>query len=367
METFTFDPRYRPDAERVIERYRALWNVSCIDRPVVHLSFPRDEPLTPMAPIPEYSDPVDRHVGAEFRLARTENWLKYMRFFGDTIPMVSPGLNVAYTATMADAVVDYAAGDWIQPTVEDWDRAPEPVFDPEAPLMRRCIATSRALAENAAGRYIVGSPDYVDCVTTMAQMRGDAEFSMDLMDEPEKVIAYRDRFVKAYLDSATFWNEFVRSYGYPGITNWTGALSPEFGNQVQCDFCVMIGPDMFRWLVRPEIESETEFFGQALFHLDGPGADKHLDALLEIPRIKIIQWVPVAGSDKPTTAHWIPLLKRIQDAGKGLQIYARADEIETYCEHLRPEGLMLHFNFTQQPNLRCEADCEALMKRIEQW
>jgi hypothetical protein len=127
----------------------------------------------------------------------------------------------------------------------------------------------------------------------------------------------------------------------------------------------MIGPETFRWLVMPQMRAEAELFGGVLYHLDGPGEVQHLDALLEVPQIKAVQWVPIAGSTRPTSGHWLPLLKRIQSAGKALQIYARAREIELYIEHLRPEGLMLHFGFTDMD--LSEDECTALMKRIERW
>lgn len=363
-----FDPDFLPDPEQRIARHAAWWNNDCLDRPVVHLRFPREKPLGPDPTFPELGDDaVGRHVHTEFRLAVTEYTLNHTRYFGDTIPSFTPGLNIAYTAALAEASVTYGNSDWIDPTVTDWDEAPEPRFDPSKPLMKRVIETSEALAENSRGRYIIETPSYVDCVTTMSQMRGTEAFGIDLVDVPEKVARYRDRFVDALLDSAAFWNEFIRSRGYPGTTNWTGILSTDWGNQIQCDYCVMIGHDMFEWLVMPEMRREAAFFGNVVYHLDGPGEVRHLDALLEIPEIKAVQWVPIAGSDKPTSGHWIPLLKRIQEAGKALQVYARADEIDLYKEHLKPEGLFLHFGFTKQPALQCEADCEQLIKRIEKW
>jgi len=366
--SFAFDSDAMPDAGRMVERHRAWWSNDCIDRPVVHLKFPREKPLGPDPVWPERGgEGVGRHVNPAFRLALTEYTLNRTRYFGDTIPSISPGLNTAYTAALARATVQYTNSDWIEPTVEDWDETPAPAFDPDEPLMKRVIDTSRILAENSRGRYIVETPSYMDCVTTMSQMRGTEAFSLDLVDAPEKVVRYRDRFVDAFLESAAFWNEFIRARGYPGTTNWTGILSPDWGNQIQCDYCVMIGPEMFRWLVMPEMRREAAFFGNVVYHLDGPGEIQHLDALLEIPEVKAVQWVPIAGLNKPTSGHWIPLLRRIQDAGKALQVYARADELELYREHLKPEGLFLHFGFTQQPALKSEADCEALLRRIERW
>jgi dienelactone hydrolase len=197
----------------------------------------------------------------------------------------------------------------------------------------------------------------------MSQMCGTQEFCLDLVDCPEAVAAYRDRHLAAWLESAAFWREFFRRNGYPGTTNWASAFSPDEYDQIQCDFCLMVGPDIFSWLIAPEQRAEAAFFGGAVYHLDGPGAVAHLDALLEIPHLKAIQWVPGAG--QPTAGGWIPLLQRIQAAGKAIQIYAKAAEVPIYKEHLRPEGLMLHFAFDEWG--LSESQCEDLMRSIEAW
>jgi hypothetical protein len=125
----------------------------------------------------------------------------------------------------------------------------------------------------------------------------------------------------------------------------------------------MVSPDAFRWLIDPEQRAAAAFFGGAVYHLDSPGAVAHLDALLEIPQLKAIQWVPGAG--QPTAGGWIPLLQRIQAAGKALQIYAKTAEVPIYKQHLRPEGLMLHFGFEEWG--LSESQCGDLMRSIEAW
>jgi hypothetical protein len=78
------------------------------------------------------------------------------------------------------------------------------------------------------------------------------------------------------------------------------------------DFICMISNDNFRELILPELLEEVEYLkGNIIFHLDGPGALKHLDDLIAIPNLAGIQWV--YGDGQPSTKHWIDVLKKIQN------------------------------------------------------
>lgn len=42
--------------------------------------------------------------------------------------------------------------------------------------------------------------------------RGTQEFCLDLVDAPDAVAAYRDRFLAAWLDSAAYWHTYSHSW-----------------------------------------------------------------------------------------------------------------------------------------------------------
>jgi len=80
----------------------------------------------------------------------------------------------------------------------------------------------------------------------------------------------------------------------------------------------------------------------AIYHLDGPDAVAHLDAILAIPEIGFIQWEPGAGGGD--ILGWIELMQKIQAAGKGLYVSGGPHPIwkaEILLKQLKPEGLML--------------------------
>lgn len=121
----------------------------------------------------------------------------------------------------------------------------------------------------------------------------------------------------------------------------------------------MISEDMYEELFVGEIEKEIEYLDASMYHLDGPDALKHLDRLLKIPSLNGIQWVYGAGN--PTASHWIPEIKKIQDAGKCVQIGVMPEELEIMLKELRPEGLMYMID------ARSEEEAKDLLKMAEKW
>jgi hypothetical protein len=71
--------------------------------------------------------------------------------------------------------------------------------------------------------------------------------------------------------------------------------------------------------VLPDIEACCAALDHGFYHLDGKNQIPHLDMLLSLEHLRGIQWVP--GDGAPPPEDWLPLLKRIVDAGKRCQIY----------------------------------------------
>ena len=101
----------------------------------------------------------------------------------------------------------------------------------------------------------------------------------------------------------------------------------------------MISDEAFEELFVPGIIRECRHMDRCLYHLDGPQALRYLDRLLEIPEIHAIQWVPGAGQDY--WADWIDVYRRIQAAGKAMQFWLPAKDLDRLFESLSPEGVWI--------------------------
>ena len=120
-----------------------------------------------------------------------------------------------------------------------------------------------------------------------------------------------------------------------GSTSWLDMWSPRRTQAIQCDFCYMISPEHFRKFALPWLEYEISWLDHAVYHMDGPGQIRHLDDLLALPGLHTIQWVPGAGQ-APAPA-WLEMLRKIQRAGKGVQVLVSVEELKAIYSQLAPE------------------------------
>ena len=63
------------------------------------------------------------------------------------------------------------------------------------------------------------------------------------------------------------------------------------------DFSAMISPDMYRQFMVPVLNAMCPRFDHCMYHWDGPGAVEHLDAMLTVSDLDMIQWTPGAGAE----------------------------------------------------------------------
>ncbi len=101
----------------------------------------------------------------------------------------------------------------------------------------------------------------------------------------------------------------------------------------------MLSPQDFRELFLPPLLETMHTVDHRIYHLDGTVALQHLPTLLGLPELHAIQWVP--GPGREAIAQWIPLIWRVQAAGKGISVYVQPEEIPLLLKECRPEGLFI--------------------------
>jgi hypothetical protein len=117
---------------------------------------------------------------------------------------------------------------------------------------------------------------------------------------------------------------------------------------------------MFNEVFLPGIRRECRFLDRSIYHLDGPGALRHLDAILSIPELEALQFVPGAGNEG--YARWIEVYQRAQAAGKAIQVICKLDEMDLVVETLDPHGVLLSVG-----NVSSREAAEYLLRELERW
>jgi len=118
---------------------------------------------------------------------------------------------------------------------------------------------------------------------------------------------------------------------------------------------------MFRRTILPGLEYESRQTKHGIFHLDGPGALRHLDDLLALPMLHAIQWV--YGANNGPATRWLDVYRRIQAAGKGMEVACTdLDDARKIMAALKPKGCWLVL----------WADCDeqtakAFLKEVDRW
>ena len=193
-----------------------------------------------------------------------------------------------------------------------------------------------------------------------AALRDPQELCIDLAEDIDSVQAAVEYVTKFFPLMYEDLSKRIEAHGLPSTT-WTPALHMGKSYVTSCDFICMISPAMFEATILPSLVEEMKYLERNIFHLDGPGALRHLDALLAIPQLNGIQWTYGAGNGP--ARRWMDVYKRVQAAGKNLFI-ALSDwqDLDAMIENLRPEGVWLVGLEAQSVEHHAE-----VVRRLERW
>ncbi|MHB0856089.1 MAG: uroporphyrinogen decarboxylase/cobalamine-independent methonine synthase family protein [Anaerolineae bacterium] len=329
------------DWPRIRERYDAWWEGALLDRPIVQITAPR-QPLEPDRPV-DASDVYDWFTNPERVLRRIMRHVDATYYAGDAFPLafpMSPGIpaiEAAYLGCPVHFVYESLTA-WTDPIIKDWDHLPNLEVDPDNPWWRITQDLIERGARQGVGVYCTGIPDLQGGGQILAMLRGSQELAIDLLDRPEFILPVLETTNAAWLHYYQALFAIIHRYA-DGYYDWLGVWSSKPHVTVECDFCALISPRLFDRYFLPALAQQTEWIERTIYHLDGPGSLPHLESILALPRLDGIQWVPGAGATVMTD--WIPLLQRIQAAGKKLTLSCGPGEVRRLLTELKPEGLLL--------------------------
>jgi hypothetical protein len=212
--------------------------------------------------------------------------------------------------------------------------------DTNCEFNRRAMGAYREVARSAQGNFLVSVPWGFCVADVLSLMRGSEDFMLDLADEPEAVFSALGRIVQeSFVLMDGFYEMALKTSGGAGAVAGLAIFTPGLTFPVQSDISCMVSPSLFSQMAQRDVIPQLKHLHYGTYHLDGPGAIKHLDFLLSIPELRLIQWVPGAGA--APFREWIPLLKRIVGAGKRTIVYCAPNEMEAYVSELGPERIIV--------------------------
>ena len=216
--------------------------------------------------------------------------------------------------------------------------------------------------ERSQGRYLTEwNGQIMALMDVIAGVLGAEPTLEAMIEQPEAILAVRDRMMA--WSRQTFEEGFAMFKGkQEGDIDWMSLWTPGSVVSSQCDMSAMISPAMFREFVVPELTDLYNHLDYGIYHLDGPDAIRHVDALLDIQKLDLIQWVPGTRHGEPqfgNPLNWIDLYRRIQQGGKKVIVYCSPDQVKPLLDKLDRNRVYL--------SLYCpdESAAEAVLRELD--
>ena len=285
--------------------------------------------------------------------------IKGKKFYAETFPVFWPNLGPeVYTAFHGSELEYMEVTSYSIPSVKNWEDINNIRFDKNNPYFKKLEEMTLLALEKCDGRYLVGYTDLhagMDCV---AAWRDPQQLCIDLLLDKDKVFQLLGLANEHFQEVFDHFDNILKAHNQPSVT-WIGI--PSYGKMhiPSSDFSAMISTDLYLEFIHPATIKEVKPMTHNVYHMDGKGVARHLDHILEIKEINAIQWVQGMGADMPIM-QWVPLIKKIQAAGKSLVIDLQLDELEDFIASVHPEGILLCIDASEniQPDI---------IKRIEKW
>ena len=112
-----------------------------------------------------------------------------------------------------------------------------------------------------------------------------------------------------------------------------------------------MSPNQFREFIVDSLRQQARKLDHVLYHLDGPDAIKHVDALMEIEEIDALQWTSGDHGPDGTLEDWYEIYDKARRAGKSLWIKVYSGNVDDWIRNVDrlvqrygSHSMLLYFN-----------------------
>jgi hypothetical protein len=331
-------------------RLEAWWNFADQERPCFLFTLP--------APggIPDTDDLQRWWMDIDFILERQMRSMEAQDYLGEMVPFhyVDRGSSAMEGILGANMKFIDKETVWAYPCFSSVEEAAEVVADPANIWRTSTLEITRRSVALAQDHHYVAPYAMEGVSDILSGLYGTENLLMDMLEKPEAVGRALERIKRIWIE---LWGEIqslLKGMGNRGGIGWAGIWAPGTTFPLQEDYSFMISARMYRRFCLPHVADFLDVMEYGFYHLDGTGAVAHLDALLDLGKLRAIQWVPGAG--KEDLAQWHPLIARILAAGKSVEVFARPEEVEALVKAVGLRGLLV--------NVTCSAaEAEQLLAR----
>jgi len=342
---------FKEDLKEARERLAAWWQHEIVDRPCISYYTLREGEKSSMEELREYFDPwyLAQHwdeIGSN--IDDFERTLGKINCEGEAIPRFLPNYGPGIMAAVFGVYPEYNSKSetmWFhrETSLEEIIPLLEGAqINKNNPWYARLIKVTEFAAKRAKTNYCVAMTDLGGVLDILSSFLGPEKLIITMQRQPDLIDTCRaiilEKLLKVYDDLQTI----IERYG-KGCSSWMHLWCPKRWYPIQSDFSYMLSPKWFKRFALPDIIAQAEHLDYALYHLDGKNQLVHLDDLLAVSAIHGIQWVPGASEEPKCSDKWMPVYKKIQDAGKNIFIdfFENPRAVSHFYNQLDPKGLIV--------------------------
>jgi len=359
--------KYKENWEETKERFISWWKGSNIDRPIMQIVAKRKNPIEELEDTWTAKTPEDKYLDVERRVIDLRNFCRTHKFLAESFPALDINFGAGSMALYLGSEPEFSWDTiWFKECIDDLKECGPLKYDPESYWLKKHLDAVRRGQELANDDFLVNIPDIVENLDILSAMRGPQNLCFDIMDEPELVKLYVAQIDELYFKYYDQFYDIIKgkddSSSYTAFSIW----GPGKVAKIQCDYSAMISPDQFREFAIPSLRQQCQKLDFSIYHLDGPDAIRHVDALMEIDELNALQWTPGAGQPDGGSEKWYPIYDKVVAAGKSLWIMLSHGKLNDWIEsadrlvkRYGPEKLYLLFPIME------EEDAKRLLEKAE--
>ena len=301
----------------------------------------------------------DGYTDIQRRAQRNHYQLSRQGYPADVIPVSDTDIGPGSLALLLGSDPGFSPETvWYEPFMHD-DPQPEkrpPLrFDPQNRWWQVLEATLKACAALGDGKYVVGCPDLIENIDTLASLRGSQTLLLDMIERPNWVLDKLAEINQVYFQVYDRIYDLIKLPGGGAVFGAFRIWGPGKTAKVQCDASAM-----FEQFVVPALAEQCAWLDYSMFHLDGEHCIRHLDALLAIDALDAIEWTPNPKVPSGGDPAWYGMYRRILDAGKSVQaVGVKPEEVLPLLDAVGGKGMYLMTTFES------EAHAEELARQVE--
>ena len=311
--------KYVSDWQNVINRFEEWWVRADTNKPLMRIVAPGRKGETASLVVPEQIE--EQYLSAEYIVSKYRNFCETHFFFSEAYPSISLDLGPGSMALYLGGEPGFAEDTiWFREFMDDCEQFDTIHYDEKNKwwnIQQEMLKKAVSLAKED---FYVNIPDIVENLDILSALRGPQELCYDILDKPDCIRRGVEKIDDLYFNYFDRCRDIVKADDNTNSYTAFNILGYGRTAKIQCDFCALISPDMFREYVQLSLRRQCCQLDHSVYHLDGPDAIKHLDALMEIEELDALQWTCGAGQPDGACEKWYPIYDKVRSAGKGLWI-----------------------------------------------